>query len=106
MCEELFIEVLMRKRAAEQWAQRILRISENFSGYQVITGATGNEGTNDKRKQLSIRIYWWSVIEKVVGTGSRENNGEYLRNLLVKQAIIWNEGALREKVVTITYSRR
>ena len=92
----------MRKRAAKQQAQTILGISENFSGYQVITGATGNEGVNDKCMQLSIRIYRWSGIAKVVGTKSRENIGEYLRNLLVKQAIIWNEGALREKAVTRT----
>ena len=33
---------------------------------------------------------------------SRENIGDYLRNLLVKQSIICNEGALRQEVVTRT----
>ena len=33
------------------------------------------------------------------------NNGEYLRNLLAKQAIIDNVGALREEVGTRTYVR-
>ena len=38
-------------------------------------------------------------------TKSRENIKEYLWNLLVKQAIIWNEGALREKVFMRTQSQ-
>ena len=70
---------------------RILELSKKFLGYQVITGATRNKGKNNKLNQLSIRIYQWSGIAKVVGTRSRENNGEYLRNLLVKQAIISNK---------------
>jgi hypothetical protein len=102
MCEELSVGVLMRKRAAKRWAQRILGISENFLGYQVITGPTRNECMNDKCKQLSIRMYRWSGIAKAVGTKSRENIREYLRNLRVQPAIIWTEGALREKVFSRT----
>ena len=49
---------------------------------------------NDKCRQLSIRIYRWSGIAKVAGTKSRENIGEYLRNLPVKQAIICDKGSL------------
>ena len=33
---------------------------------------------------------------------SQENNGDYLWNLLVKQSIICNEGALWQEVVTRT----
>ena len=33
---------------------------------------------------------------------SRENIGDYLRNLLVQPAIIWTEGTLREKVFSRT----
>ena len=34
----------------------------------------------------------------MMGTKSRENIKEYLRNLLVQSVTIWTEGALREKV--------
>ena len=71
------------------------RVSNNNRG-------NWNDGMNDNYKQLTIRICRRSGIAKVVGTKSRENIEEYLRNLLVKQAIIWNEGALREKVFTRT----
>ena len=90
---ELSIGVFLRQRDAKRWAQRILELSKKFSGYQVITGATRNKGMNDKCKQLSIRIYRWSGITKVMGTRSRENNREYLQILLVKQAIICDKGS-------------
>ena len=69
-CEKLSIRVCLRQRAAKRWAQRILELSKKFLGYQVITGETRNKGKNDKCRQLSIRIYRWSGIAKVVGTRS------------------------------------
>ena len=55
----------------------------------------------------SVCSYPWGFIggrelQRRRAQGSQENIEEYLRNLLVKQAIIWNEGALREKVFTRT----
>ena len=40
---------------------------------------------NGKCKKLSIRIYRWSGIAKVMGTKSRENIKEYLRILLISR---------------------
>ena len=57
---------------------------------------------NGNYMYLSIRIYRWQGIAKAVGTRVSGNIKEYLRNLLMKQAIIWNEGALRYEVVTRT----
>ena len=37
-----------------------------------------------------------------MSTSSWDNIGEYLRGLLMNQAIIWYEGVLREEVVTRT----
>jgi hypothetical protein len=47
-------------------------------------------------------IYWWYRTAKAVGTRVSGNIIEYLQKLLVIQAIIWNERALREEVVTRT----
>ena len=93
--QELSVGVFLRQGAAMRWAQRILELSKNFLGYQVIIGANGNKGMNDKCKQLPIRIYRWSGISKVVVTKSRENIGEYLWNLLVQHASICNKGNSR-----------
>jgi hypothetical protein len=41
-------------------------------------------------------------LQKRWAQGSRENIEEYLRDLLVKQAIIWSEGALQQEVVSGT----
>ena len=72
----------MWQRTARQQAQSILGTIEKTSGYLVITRSMGDDRMNGKCKQLSIRIYRWSGIAKVMGTKSRENIREYLRNLL------------------------
>ena len=78
-------------------AQRILKKQENISMYLVVTRETGIECMNDSVRSLSIRIQrWWGIV-KAMSTSSRENIGEYLWSLLVKQAIIWNGGLAGRK---------
>ena len=84
--------VFMWQRTARQQAQSIFGTIEKTSGYLVITRSMGDDRMNGKCKQFSIRIYRWSGIAKVMGTKSRENIREYLRNLLMQQAILCSKG--------------
>ena len=47
---------------------------------------------NGEYTWLSIGVYRWKGIAKVMNTSSRVNSGEYLQGLLVQQTIISNKG--------------
>ena len=83
-------------------AERVLGTTESISGNLLETRATRDKGMNVNCMYLSIRIYRWQGIAKAVGTRVSGNIGEYCQNLLLKQSIICNEGALRQEVVTRT----
>ena len=76
-------------------AEGVLRTTQSISGHLLETRATRDKGMNGNGMYISIRIYRWQGIAKAVGTRVSENIKEYLWNLLMKQAIIWNVGALR-----------
>ena len=82
------IQVTKNSKAVSSKDSRNIR--ENFG--LVITRSTGKHCMNGEYTWLSIRVYRWKGIAKVMNTSSWVNSGECLQGLHVQQTIISNKG--------------